>query len=217
MANDPYEDLLSTLERETVAPRQIALLRIRLLQDGGHGLAATLAPMLTETVSAFVTQWTEATTLPKENHDVLRESYMRVRRILQLHLHLVQRDPDLAEELGRQGSHGLLSKVMHFQLPKCGIEGGLVTEELQDCVMELQDMACEIAVVGQNFPLKTAPFTVSDLKARLPLVFDFAPIHITCSSPNENLKHIGDSVMVIIHQISARQSSQVDVGFGTKV
>jgi hypothetical protein len=243
-------ELLDALERETVSPRQIALLRIRSLQqqqDNNNGLAATLIPVLTEAVSDFVaavlTAATATTTSTEATDDAsisshekismtIREAHSMLRRVLQLHLHLVQQDPALGEELGRQGSHVQLAKVMHcsFQLITDDDDGitssSSSSEPVEDLIMELQDIACEIAATSRHFPVQAVPFTVADLKARLPLVFEVAaaapPKHHHASSPPVALEPTSKGVVmdhavtVLIHQVSSRQSAQVDVGFGTK-
>jgi predicted nicotinamide N-methyase len=114
-----------------------------------------------------------------------------LRRLLQIHVSISRLDSTLAEELGRQGSHLLLSRLVCFD-PSSIVQ----MEEDCDAVMELQDLACQVAAGVSSFPLKVAPFSRYDLLARLPLVFSI------------------QSIVVLIHQVTKRrQSAQDDVGF----
>jgi hypothetical protein len=79
--------------------------------------------------------------------------------------------------------------------------------------MEFQDLACEIATSGA-FPLKVAPFSIDDLKCRLPMQFDIHPVDASSDGPSVNDAKL-ESQLVLINQVTERQSAQVDVGFGT--
>jgi len=179
---------LAALERETSTPRQIALLRIRVLLEEGvvGGLAATIVPLLRESCKSF----TDALINGNDDDPLPISVAARVlRRVLELHLHLCQQDVVLGEELAREGSHILLSKFISscFDNPD---------EAIQDVLMELQDLACEIATCARKFPVTAVPCV--DLKGRLPLVFQ-----------------IDAKTQALIHQVTSRQSAQADVGFGT--
>ena len=206
------EELLDLLEQEAVSSRRIALLRIRLsheseTDDGGIGLAATVVPLLTEALSAFGAASSLPTTTANATHgpqQFRQETYRRLHRVLKLHLQLVQRDSVLSEELGRQGLHALLQKTMMPMPVHCDAD-----EEL------IQDLACEIAVASRpHFPLVTKPLTAVDVKARLPLVFDIAPLKMAAVVPSNDEWSKNASVTVLIQQVPSRQSAQVDVGFG---
>lgn len=194
--------LLDLLIQESVSPRQIALLRIRLLlQENGVGLAATLVPILTEAVAAL----SFAMKNPTAKQPTLPTSLIReFRRVLTLHLHLVQQDPALAEELGRQGSHAQLTRLMKMHT---------IDQSEDDDLEELQDISGEIAASSRPlFPVTTNPFTVADLRARLPLVFDVGASAVP-RGPEEGLA-AERMITVLIHQVTSRQSAQADVGFG---
>jgi predicted nicotinamide N-methyase len=119
-------------------------------------------------------------------------------QVLQLHVTIAQHDPTLSEELGREGSHALLSKLIRYdplEHSEC--------EEDQDAVMELQDLACEIAACcSPSFPLRVAPFSSQEMRQRLPLCIPFS------SSSNNNNHN-----KVLIQQVTSRQLAQEDVGF----
>jgi predicted nicotinamide N-methyase len=119
-------------------------------------------------------------------------------RVLQLHVTIAQNDPTLSEELGREGSHALLSKLIRYdplEHSDC--------EEDQDAVMELQDLACEIAACcSASFPLRVAPYSSIEMRQRLPL----------CIELSSESKHNNHN-KVLIRQVTSRQSAQEDVGF----
>lgn len=198
------ELLLDRWEQEAASPRQIALLRIQWLNQRNCGIAATLVPFLTRAVSTLIRNTTFTTSAASlRNNAHANEACKELRRILKLHLYLAQQDAVLAEELGRQGSHAQLIKVlqMHFNDSSDGE---------QDCLFELQDIAGEIAAASRpHFPLVPHPLSVADVKARLPLVFEMG------ASSSKAFSDCEIRITVLIHQVTSRQSAQVDVGFGT--
>ena len=143
-----------------------------------------------------------------------------LRQVLDVHIKLCQLDSTLAEELGREGSHAILSRLIRFDLEtevvkvmSSSFGDDIVQEEDLDTVMELQDLACEIgSLCGGSFPMKSSPFTVEELRARLPLCF-------SVSSVNDCEENTADTAVetapqhILIHQVTARQSAQEDVGF----
>ena len=136
-----------------------------------------------------------------------------LRRVLQLHTKVCQLDSTLAEELGREGSHAVLAKLIRFDLQsemdRAGFASFDMPEEDADAVMELQDLACEIgSMSGGSFPIKVAPFTREELRSRLPLRF-------SCSSVAGSHEELDcQQHQILIHQVTARrQGAQEDVGF----
>jgi predicted nicotinamide N-methyase len=81
----------------------------------------------------------------------------------------------------------------------------------QDIIMEVQDLAGEIASLCQSFPVAATPLTPDQLRARLPLIFEMKPSMITTLSSNSH--HIMEDLTILIHQVTTRQSAQRDVGF----
>ena len=76
-------------------------------------------------------------------------------------------------------------------------------EQAEDSLVEIQDLACELAHCNPSsytYPAKLSPYTAEELHSRLPLTFDI------CSP-----KGIRESFMV--RQVTERQSAQDDVGF----
>jgi predicted nicotinamide N-methyase len=136
-----------------------------------------------------------------------------LRQVLQLHAKLSHLDSTIAEELGREGSHAVLSKLIRFdlqsELERAGILSFDMPEEEVDAVMELQDLACEIgSLSGGSFPVKVAPFTTDELRSRLPLHFSVSSVSSHDELDFQQAHHI------LIHQVTARrQGAQEDVGF----
>jgi hypothetical protein len=206
---------LASLEDTVTSSHRIALLRISLLKED-NGFAALFAPLLKNALDSWFLSLEK---LPnrieeekKEKEGIQSESLIDnmtetniLRRVLQVHVAVSRLDKFLGEELGRQGTHAVLSRLMRY-------DGSLwEREEDQDIIMKLQDLACEV-VAGGAFPLKVAPFAVDELKHRLPLQFHIQPVHVS-DVQSENC--IGpESRLVLINQVTERQSSQEDVGFG---
>lgn len=146
-------------------------------------------------------------------HETQATNYLR--QVLQLHTKVCQLDSTLAEELGREGSHAVLAKLIRFDMQSeidmaDSIASFNIEEEDADAVMELQDLACEIAAIcGGSFPMKVAPFTLDALRSRLPLHF------IVSSVPGHNTSTLDcQQHHILIHQVTARrQGAQEDVGF----
>lgn len=159
---------LSELEESSLSARRIALLRMDALveSEGATGLPNILCDLLQQATSGT-------------NLDFLL-------RILRLWLRFSRTDSTLAEELGRQGGHRLLVQIMNRMEP---------SEEEDTTEDEIQTVCCEIASSGRSFPLAESPFTLTQLRERLP----FSYIHA--------------QETVLIHQIAHRQSAQVDVGY----
>jgi hypothetical protein len=136
---------------------------------------------------------------------------------LHLHLTLARLDPTLGEELGREGSHALISQLVRFDLESLTVGRIELQEEDMDQVMELQDIACEIGSLSRgSFPLKYGPFTKDELINRLPLSFVIDPSETLStaveSDPSEEVHRYRQHIL--INQVTARQSAQEDVGFG---
>jgi hypothetical protein len=260
------QERLLSLQKELSTPRQIAFYRIQLLEEEGEedvnndgqqqqqqqgGLASMLVPLLKDSLSA----WLELTltltqTLPgkKEKPIILSANALLSKRIetmnlllvLMLHLQVTKMNPSLGEELGRQGSHAHLVKLMNLDLAKY-ISGNPndtdgddqidvnVDEANQDTVIELQDLACEIAALACSFPVKYAPFCTHGLRQRLPLIFSIgAVVSVSENSKTggtgrgdgyeyekQSMVAAGAEETVLIHQVTIRQTAQEDVGFGT--
>jgi hypothetical protein len=210
-------DNLASLEEAVTSPYQISLLRISLLKED-NGFAAVFVPLLKNALDSWLLSFEKLPNLEEEEkkeeemiqsepliNELIETSTLR--RVLQVHVAISRLDKSLGEELGRQGSHVVLSRLMRY-------DGSLwEREEDQDTIMEFQDLACEIATSGA-FPLKVAPFSIDDLKCRLPIQFDIHPVDASSDGPSVNDAKL-ESQLVLINQVTERQSAQVDVGFGT--
>jgi hypothetical protein len=128
-------------------------------------------------------------------------------RVLRIYEKIAEMDGCLCQEIAREGSHVMLSKLIKLD------GSSLETEEDQDTVLEVQDKACEIASMSKSFPLRVAPFAKDELSLRLPLSFDI--LSPTADDENESAKsEEQNGVLILINQVTARQSAQKDVGFG---
>lgn len=129
-----------------------------------------------------------------------------LQRVLSLHLSVGKSDPTLAEEMAREGSHLTLLRLASFDL--C-VLGDTFTEEDEDAVVVLQDLACEIGSLGGGaFPIKYSPFSIGELSSRLPLHFTIKPLDVE----KEEKENCSDQ-SILINQVTKRQSAQEDVGF----
>lgn len=209
------EDDLSAIEARTVTARDIAMLRIACLQsDDEGGVAANFVPILREGMNFWFESLTESRLSQhgspevEEKKDdgahlfVVAESptTKTLLRVLQIHAHLSTLDSTLAEELGLQGSHAILTRLVNYDWSVWPCE------EDRDAIMELQDVACQVAACTP-FPLKQSLLSVQVLRERLPLAFEIAAIR------GEEQESPKTSQLVLIHQVTKRQSAQVDVGF----
>ena len=192
-----------------------------------------LAVLLTSILSSAYDEWLQSTRMTEGLHEekkdddehaasssssttkfIVHETQATnsLRQVLQLHTKVCQLDSTLAEELGREGSHAVLAKLIRFdmqsEMERAGSIGSFnIEEEDADAVMELQDLACEIgAISGGSFPMKVAPFTLDELHSRLPLHF------IVSSVPGHNDLDCQQH-HILIHQVAKRQGAQEDVGF----
>ena len=168
----------------------------------------------------------ENSPLPMTNHFLVHETKETdaLRRVLHLHIQLCKLDSTLAEELGREGSHAVLTRLIRFDLESEMSKAGYdyeILEEDQDAVMELQDLACEIgSMCDGTFPMKFAPFPRDELCSRLPLCFSVSSVACDESSSDHNNIDSTDANRIkklpqhiLIHQVTARQGAQDDVGF----
>jgi hypothetical protein len=220
------QERILSLQQELSSPRQIAFCRIKFLEedeDGQNqaGLAFTLVPLLKDALNAWLALPKKKTGESETTLMLLAERLetINLQRVLMLHLHVTKMDPSLGEELGRQGSHGHLVKLMNLDLAEYIDDDNNDDEADQDTVIELQDLACEIAALGCSFPVKYAPFCPTDLRQRLPLVFHVGAVPVPVSDSKTDgdglYENKSETETVLIHQVTTRQTAQEDVGFGT--
>ena len=225
------EESLSILEQRIGSTREIALLRIEYLSnyDGPFqlGLAAMFVPMLKKGTDSWFEFINEAASYKrgksqeeeeKKDEGIFWSPMMVARsketialhRLLRIHVHLSVLDQTLAEELGLQGSHVILTRLINYDSSNWSLE------EDQDSILELQDLAYQVAVCTATFPFKTLHLSLDALRNRLPLVFEIAAI---CKYPSsdedlqENSQDSPNNQRLLIHQVTTRQSAQEDVGF----
>jgi hypothetical protein len=222
------DQVLDYLEQSCGSSRQIALLRIRLLSStttttttkprpGAAAAPTDLASCLVTVLSNVVVDFEKqprAVVVP-ESLTVVAHCLVRVLKLVR---RLVQQDPTLAEEIGRQGAHVYLTRLMNGAPPPqlepsgesaAAAEGDL--EAYDDIVEEIQELAGEIAVASRPyFPMAHQPFSATELKARLPLVFTMP----NGNSRDKESEPDSTSNTILVRQVTTRQSAQDDVGFG---
>lgn len=203
------EQEIATFKTELASARSIAMARICWLDDSALGLPVEIHRLLKQAINAFV----EAAL----QDDVDLASHASTRNLydcLQIHLQCSKLDPCLGVELGAQGTHVLLRRVIQFHTHGDNRE---LMEADMEAVMELQDVACEIAALYCNFPMKASPFARDALVERLPLTFTVREVLVADSKGKDESSAATNKIaeeQVLIHQVTTRQSAQEDVGFG---
>lgn len=209
---------ISSFEESVSSARQLALLRIELLEDEGVGFAAFFVPLLQRALDAWFVrighrgeceeekkQETGVATAHEEAQISKLEETSTFLRTLQVHVAISRLDPTLAEEVGKQGSHLLLSRLMRYDASVWQVE------ENQDTIIELQEYCCQVAsLTGGSFPLKVSPYSRDEMKSRLPLRFDINPV---VEIATHERQHDSQTTTMLINQVTQRQSAQEDVGF----
>lgn len=184
-------------------PKSLVSLRVQLLENDGPGFPVLFLTLVRLTVNS----WFELWRVPRPIHSIplsKEDKTDATCRVLVLCRTICTIDRCLNDELGREGLHTILTKIMnidHTIFP---------TEEDQDTIMEIQDLACEIAAIATSFPMRVAPFSRQELYDRLPLIFPIGPV---VSERDDALMTHQDVVTILINQVKERQSSQADVGF----
>jgi predicted nicotinamide N-methyase len=197
---------LDVIEQRVQSLRAICEWRHCLLTEGQAGFAASFVPLLEKIIDSWFASvqrksWSSSRTVSVEDtkddgNGMIASSFCSVcdtletkalSQALSIHVAISQKDPILAEEIGFQGSHMLLTRLIQY-------DASQYPEQDQDAIMTLQDLACEIASSASSFPLKLAP--IPNLLERLPLCISFSPQH-----------------KLFIQQVTSRQSAQQDVGF----
>ena len=196
------------MEEQCKSPKHVALLRMEFLDGKGSGFASFFLPMLRNSLL----RWMNILQSVQGYGSLLSEApeTTMLIRCLRIYKSIADMDPALSEEVGREGAHTLISKLIKIDW------SSLEKEEDQDIVMEIQDMACEIASMSNSFPLQIAPYTEEELCLRLPLSFPILPATSDCVADSGTVEDQG-GVLILINQVKERQSAQKDVGFGKEV
>ena len=131
------------------------------------------------------------------------EEVKALQRVLNLLVKVSLLDTTLGEEIRREGSQSILSRLMR-QIKLCvSIVEANGSEEDFDALMDLQDAVCEIYVPSIQGGMS---FTNEELIGRLPLVYN---LNSTSSISREN----DTTATILIHQVTKRQTAQADVGY----
>jgi predicted nicotinamide N-methyase len=203
-----------------------------------------LAPILVQMLKEATTTWLQF--INRKNGEKRRRIANQMEtnvlfHVLKLHHSIVRMDITLAEEMAKAGSHMILSKLIQLDVydlisssssSDSNNNNDTTTttveenEEDEDVIVEIQDIACEIAynccsgsTTDIVFPVKISPFTKEELCHRLPLVFHVEATNHSNNDGNFVDDEVGDDddvpdkVNLWIHQVTDRQSAQEDVGF----
>ena len=213
------EQKIAALKAELVSARSIAMARKLWLtttsndHHGHQGLPSVIHDLLQASIDAFLQQvacHTTTTTVNDDDSSSIAQCAVtrNLHDCLQIHLMCSKCDHCLGVELGAAGTHVQLRRIIQFD------SHNLATEQDVDAVMELQDLACEIAALCSNFPMKQSPFAPEALVERLPLTFTIRSVAAHDKVDGDENKLPSDEELVLIHQVTTRQSAQEDVGFG---
>ena len=186
------------------------------------GLASPLVEILSQSIDEWMHSFTSTKEEKKESSSSTPSSYeycyiansnetRTLHQVLSLHLQLSKADATLGQEMARGcGSHKHLTKLIRMDIYAILSNINTCTctctqeqyEKEEDALVEIQDLACEIAHSDPSigYPVKMSPYTIEELHARLPLIFDVC-------SPN------GNRECLMVRQVTERQSAQEDVGF----
>ena len=111
--------------------------------------------------------------------------FKRLQRVISIYERLATFDPTIEEEIGYEGAHQYLSKLLKIDPTSVPSASTTATADdddddgedpNHDAIMEIHDRVCEVVAVcnrSGSFPRMKTPLTKQELQARLPLVFDF--------------------------------------------
>eukprot|EP00934_Nitzschia_sp_Nitz4_P009257 Nitzschia sp. Nitz4//scaffold288_size23661//14207//15406//NITZ4_008469-RA/size23661-processed-gene-0.39-mRNA-1//1//CDS//3329545797//9247//frame0 len=185
--------LVEEIEKASTDPKGLVIWRTRLLENNGPGLPSQILLLASEATKVWLKLVHQAT--PDCVGLAEQAPTKDLLRILRICTNISSVDPTLNVELGQEGIHVWWSKLIQLDPWKFDVE------ETRDCVMEIQDIACEIAASCTTFPMKVSSFTPDELRSRLPLSFTIESVETS------------DSLTLYIGEVAERQSSQKDVGF----
>ena len=217
---------ISEIEENLKSRNSLALYRIRLLNHGENlgggdsrrckGFPCLFLRLLSQSVNDFVTliSRTHRYNGGEQNTFLSKTTITETLvRILKIYRRISEFDPVLREEIGKEGAHHFLSRIMKidiFSIDSCQGNNDTVNEANQDTIIEIQDLAGEIAASAKSFPLQASPYVGEELLARLPMTFKLNPMtrFNECETGNNE-----DGITILINQVTDRQSAQKDVGF----
>ena len=208
-------DKLFKLEDKLSSPRQIALSRIeftemRSNEDDG-GLPLMLVSMLSDAYNSSI-HLTSAATNDAVEEFCSDTSTDTLFRIIALLAKISQLDDTLGEEISRAGSQAILKRLVERIKEYIAIyesETDEPSEEVLDKLMDYLDLACELySPIARGMP-----FTNEEIESRLPLVYNLGPTEEEQDEEKKDDQRQHKSTTILISQVTARQSSQGDVGY----
>jgi predicted nicotinamide N-methyase len=199
--DEELEETVSQFETYLTSPKSLAYARINAIKNNSKSLGATFLSSL----ESAVEKWLVICKNVGGGEDLLLKDRSETRLLttmLQIYLRISTLDATLEEEIGREGAHPLLSKIMKLD------SSLFQKEEDQDCVVEIQDLAGEIAAMSsKSFPQRVSPLTMEELEQRLAITFQMSSVE------NKSDDSVWKDITILINQVSERQSAQQDVGF----
>ena len=180
-------------------PISLVLFRIRFTENNGPGLPWAFLSLIQE----YSHPWLQVVSSLRGDSEIplaQQECTKLAHRVLSVCKRVCSMDATLSEELGREGLHVILTKIMKLD------PNQFRTEEDQDTIIEIQDLAGEMGAMASPFPSLVAPFTHQELMDRIPLNFTIQPVTNVSASAAETMT-------IFINQVKERQSSQADVGY----
>mmetsp|Transcript_9308 Transcript_9308/g.22860 ORF Transcript_9308/g.22860 Transcript_9308/m.22860 type:complete len:460 (-) Transcript_9308:29-1408(-) len=222
-----HDDISVTeIEDNLKSRNSLALYRIRLLNrdenlgDGdrrrSEGFPSLFLGLLGQSVNDFIA----LVSIPQKHDDGEQNDFLSkiavtrtLTRILKIYRKISEFDPVLCEEIGKEGAHHFLSRIIKidiFSIDFCQGTDDIVNEANQDTIIEIQDLAGEIAASANSFPLQASPYVHEELLERLPMTFKINP---TARFNEYETGYDEDGITILINQVTDRQSAQKDVGF----
>ena len=229
--NNDNNNKIATLKEQLSSPRQIALSRIDYAKrsssgEADCGLPAMLVSMLLDAYNTSIIHLDggnasdDATTMNTVLEFCSDTSIENLFRVISLLAKVSQLDNTLGEEISRAGSQTILKRLVDtikeyitiYETAYCDVAANQQpSEEMLDQLVDYLDLTCELYTPMQS---RGMPFTDEEIESRLPLVYNLVPAGVQ-EEENENGEHHLDhpTTTILISQVTARQSSQGDVGY----
>ncbi|VEU40036.1 unnamed protein product [Pseudo-nitzschia multistriata] len=188
------ESRTSELEDASLSPHELALLRI----DSLHSKRDFIGENIMRKIIGFTGG------LANELNGILHEALLAsvtdlpvLLKALKIIENITVTDPTLLEEIDTsEGFRDCLQKILHLQ--EGGEDENELLKSIQSIAMKIENSCSKLETLD-----KVVPFTESQLKARLPLIFD-VPGNNT---PRRDLK-------VMIHQVTSEEETEThDTGY----
>jgi hypothetical protein len=215
---------LATLEEQLSSPRQIALARIddnakwRMIGGGADcGLPSQLVSLLSDAYQASLDDEKKCNTTDALQEFCIDERTQTLFHTISFLAKVSRLDDTLGEEISRAGSQMILKRLVDRikeYITVCETAALTATtpeEELLDKLIEYLDLTCELYTPMMQS--RGMPFTNEEIESRLPLVYYLGGDMQAEEVEGVLHKKANNPTMILISQVTLRQSSQGDVGF----